>query len=90
MLAGVPATYGIVAAGSVNNPVAGVHLATGTLNVMLQLDMDPASPPRSSTMNRFQLPLKLPPNEDNKGVPCVTAPGPGATQVSEAPLLDGL
>ena len=85
----MPATYAIVPAGSVNNPVIGVHTAVFTLNVMLQLLIDPTSPPASSTTNKFQLPFGLPENDDIAGVACVIEPGPGAIHVSVAPIFVG-
>jgi hypothetical protein len=88
--AGVPATYGIVAAGSVNNPVIGDHTAVGTSNTMLQLVMLPTSPPNWSTMYRFHVPLKLPVNVESVGFTFVILPGPGAGNTSGPAIFVGL
>lgn len=60
------------------------------MKVILQLVIDPRSPPASSTTKRFQLPFGLPAKDDRVGVACVTEPGPGAGKSSVAPTLVGL
>jgi hypothetical protein len=62
-----------------------VHEAVGTIRkVMLQLAIEPRSPPVSSTTNNFQLPLGLsvPRKEDKVGFGWATDPGPGAGKLS--------
>jgi hypothetical protein len=77
-------------------PAAGDHtyvrpgITPVEANVIEKPLIEPKSPPKSSTTNKFHVPLKLPVNEDNVGVPCVNEPGPGATKLSGVTKLVGL